>query len=67
MHAQISSGEKVDGEMLAVGSTTWGYNITNWSRDADDVDADPEYYEPTELSLDYELLYDYGLLKLCKR
>ena len=33
--AMISKDQNVDGEMLAVGSTTRGYNITNWSRDAD--------------------------------
>ena len=64
--AMISKDQDVGGEMLAVGSTTRGYEITNWSRDADGVDADPDYYEPTTLSLDYELLYDLGLLDLWK-
>lgn len=64
--AMISKDEDVDGEMLAVGSTTRGYNVTNWSRDAEGVDADPDYYEPTTLGLDYELLYDHGLLGLWK-
>lgn len=64
--AMISADEDVDGEMLAVGSTTRGYNLTNWSRDADGEDADPNYYEPTSLDLDYDLLYDYGLLDLWK-
>lgn len=64
--AMISKDENVDGEMLAVGSTTRGYELTNWSRDADGVDADPDYYEPTELSLDYELLNDFGLLHFWK-
>lgn len=64
--AMISQDEDVDGEMLAVGSTTRGYNITNWSRDADGIDADSNYYEPTNLSLPYELLYDEGLLALWK-
>lgn len=64
--AMIGKDEDVDGEMLAVGSTTRGYNITNWSRDAEGVDADPDYYEPTTLSLDYELLYEHGLLDLWK-
>ncbi|PIE40792.1 MAG: hypothetical protein CSA49_06565 [Gammaproteobacteria bacterium] len=62
--ALISKDQDVDGEMLAVGSTTQGYNITNWSRDADGVDADPDYYDPTEFDLDYDLLYDHGLLEL---
>ena len=64
--AMISKDQDVDGEMLAVGSTTQGYNITNWSRDADGVDADPNYYEPTTLDLSYELLNDCGLLELWK-
>lgn len=64
--AMISQDEDVDGEMLAVGSTTRGYNITNWSRDADGIDADSNFYEPTNLSLPYELLYDEGLLALWK-
>ncbi|MCG8312828.1 MAG: hypothetical protein MI976_06380 [Pseudomonadales bacterium] len=64
--AMISKDQAVGGEMLAVGSTTRGYEITNWSRDADGVDADPDYYEPTTFSLDYELLYDLGLLNLWK-
>ena len=64
--AMISKDQDVDGEMLAVGSTTQGYNITNWSRDADGVDADPNYYEPTTLDLSYELLSDFGLLRVWK-
>ena len=64
--AMISKDQDVDGEMLAVGSTTQGYNITNWSRDADGVDADPNYYEPTTLDLSYELLNDFGLLRVWK-
>lgn len=64
--AMISKDQDVDGEMLAVGSTTQGYNITNWSRDADGVDADPNFYEPTTLDLSYELLNDSGLLRLWK-
>ena len=64
--AMISKDQDVDGEMLAVGSTTRGYNITNWSRDTDGVDADPAYYEPTTIDLSYELLNDFGLLRLWK-
>ncbi|GAA6144869.1 hypothetical protein [Thalassolituus maritimus] len=64
--AMISKDQSVDGEMLAVGSTTRGYNITNWSRDADGVNADPDYYEPTSFSMSYEMLNDSGLLRLWK-
>lgn len=64
--AMISKDQNVDGEMLAVGSTTKGYDITNWSRDADGVDADPDYYEPTSFSMTYEMLNDRGLLRLWK-
>lgn len=64
--AMISKDQDVDGEMLAVGSTTRGYNITNWSRDADGVNADPDYYEPTSFSMSYEMLNDSGLLRLWK-
>jgi len=53
-------------EMLAVGSTTRGYALKNRSRDSKGVDADPDYYEPTSLSLDYELLNDFGLLRFWK-
>ena len=64
--AMISKDEDVDGEMLAVGSTTRGYALKNRSRDSKGVDADPDYYEPTSLSLDYELLNDFGLLRFWK-
>tara|TARA_Y100001934_G_C12339623_1_gene769473 strand:+ start:1471 stop:2004 length:534 start_codon:yes stop_codon:yes gene_type:complete len=64
--AMISMDQNVDGEMLAVESTTQGYNITNWSRDADGADADPDYYEPTSFSMTYEMLNDRGLLRLWK-
>ncbi|RLU00128.1 hypothetical protein [Ketobacter sp.] len=64
--AMTSGDQDVDGEMLSVGSTTKGYEITNWSRDASGANADPDYYEPTNLNLDYDLLYDYGLLELWK-
>ena len=62
--AMISKDQDVDGEMLAVGSTTRGYNITNWSRDDRGVDAHPDRYRPTTLDLSYELLNDFGLLRL---
>jgi len=64
--AMISKDQNVDGEMLAVGSTTQGYRLVNRSRDADGQDADPEYYEPTNLDLDYDLLYDHHLLRYWK-
>lgn len=64
--AMISRDQDVDGEMLAVGSTTQGYVLKNRSRDADGVDADPAYYEPTSLDLSYELLNDFGLLRVWK-
>ncbi|CUS40035.1 hypothetical protein MGWOODY_Tha1004 [hydrothermal vent metagenome] len=64
--AMISKDEDVDGEMLTVGSTTRGYALKNRSRDSKGVDADPDYYEPTSLSLDYELLNDFGLLRFWK-
>ena len=64
--AMISKDQDVDGEILAVGSTTQGYVLKNRSRDADGVDAYPAYYEPTSLDLSYELLNDFGLLRLWK-
>ena len=64
--AMISKDQDVVGEMLAVGSTTQGYVLKNRSRDADGVDADPNFYEPTTLDLSYELLNDSGLLRLWK-
>lgn len=30
------------------------------------MDANPQFYRPTDLSLDHELLYDEGLLALWK-
>ena len=64
--AMISKDQDVDGEMLAVGSTTQGYVLKNRSRDADGVDAAPDYYEPTSFSMSYEMLNDRGLLRLWK-
>ncbi|MFC3151069.1 hypothetical protein ACFOEK_08520 [Litoribrevibacter euphylliae] len=64
--AMISKDQDVDGEMLAIGSTTRGYKLVNRTRDADGVDADPDFYEPTSLSLEYDLLEDYGLLNFWK-
>ena len=64
--AMISKDQDVDGEMLAVGSTTRGYNITNWSRDARGINANPDFYRPVTFSMSYEMLNDCGLLRLWK-
>ncbi len=64
--AMISKDQDVDGEMLAVGSTTQGYILKNRSRDDRGVDAHPDRYRPTTLDLSYELLHDFGLLRLWK-
>src|SRR5690606_15020807 len=62
--AMISKDMDVDGEMLAVGSTSDGYCITNWSRNHHYRAGD--YYEPIELSLSYDFLYNLGFLNLWK-
>ena len=64
--AMISKDQNVDGEMLAVGSTTQGYDITNWSRDARGINAHPDFYRPVTLEMSYEMLNDRGLLRLWK-
>jgi hypothetical protein len=64
--AMISKDQDVDGEMLAVGSTTKGYDITNWSRDARGINAHPDFYRPVTLEMSYEMLNDRGLLRLWK-
>jgi hypothetical protein len=68
LHAgtMISKDQDVDGEMLAVGSTTKGYDITNWSRDARGINAHPDLYRPVTLEMSYEMLNDRGLLRLWK-
>jgi hypothetical protein len=57
--AMISKDVDVDGEMLAVGSTTKGYALTNWSRNQQDPVTD---YDPAEISLSWHFLYELGLL-----
>lgn len=64
--AMISKDQDVDGEMLAVGSTTIGYDITNWSRDARGINAHPDFYRPVTLEMSYGMLNDRGLLRLWK-
>ncbi len=64
--AMISKDQDVDGEMLAVGSTTIGYDITNWSRDARGIKANPDFYRPVTFSMSYEMLNECGLLRLWK-
>ena len=64
--AMISKDMDVDGEMLAVGSTTDGYDLTNWSRNDRENDNEPEFYEPIRISLSWSLLYENGLLDLLK-
>lgn len=62
--AMISKDVDVDGEMLAVGSTSDGYCFTNWSRQS--PIGSPDFYKPTEISLSYHFLYDLGFLDLWK-
>jgi len=64
--AMISQDQNVDGEMLAVGSTARGYNITNWSRDAQGIKASPDFYRPVTFGMSYGMLNDRGLLRLWK-
>ena len=61
--AMISKDMDVDGEMLAVGSTTDGYAITNWSRNQQDTGSS---YDPVDISLSWEFLYELGFLDLWK-
>ncbi|GAB1261891.1 hypothetical protein [Aurantivibrio plasticivorans] len=61
--AMISTDTDIDGEMLAVGSTTSGYAITNWSRNQQNPVGD---YDPAELSLSWTFLYELGFLDLWK-
>lgn len=60
--AMISKDTDVDGEMLAVGRTTDGYCLTNWSRQSPLFSK----YAPTEISLRSQFLYDLGFLNLWK-
>ena len=61
----ISTDQNVDGEMLAVGSTTDGYDLTNRSRQS--PFGSGESYEPTRLSFKWEFLYKLGFLDLWKK
>jgi len=61
--AMISKDMDVDGEMLAVGSTTDGYFLINWSRNQQDPVSD---YDPAEISLSWDFLYTLGFLDLWK-
>jgi len=49
--------------MLAVGSTTDGYFLLNWSRNQQDPVSD---YDPAEISLHWDFLYKLGFLDLWK-
>ena len=62
--AMISKDMDVAGEMLAVGSTTDGYDITNRSRNQQDPIGN---YDPVRISLSWEFLYKLGFLALWKR
>lgn len=64
--AMISQDQNVDGEMLAVGSTARGYNITNWSRDAQGIKASPDFYRSVTFGMSYGMLNDRGLLRFWK-
>jgi hypothetical protein len=66
--AMISKDVDVDGEMLAVGSTTSGYCLINRSRNdhRNDHHRPEEHYAPIEISLSYNFLYRLGFLDLWK-
>ena len=66
--AMISKDVDIDGEMLAVGSTTNGYCLINRSRNDHSYDnyKAEEHYMPIEISLSYEFLYRLGFLDLWK-
>lgn len=59
--AMTTQDVDVDGEMLCIQSTTSGYSLINRSRNENEEE---EWYEPIEIFLDYDLLYDHGLLAL---
>jgi hypothetical protein len=61
--AMISKDMDVDGEMLAVGSTTDGYFLTNWSRNKQ---GSRSTYNPVDISLSWDFLYTLGFLELWK-
>lgn len=64
LHAggMVSKDMDVDGEMLAVGRTTDGYDLTNRSRS----EHGSSNYVPMRISLSSEFLYDLGFLALWK-
>lgn len=59
----MSKDVNIDGEMLAVGRTTDGYFLTNWSRNDHVKFGD---YDPMEISLSSDFLYRTGFLSLWK-
>jgi hypothetical protein len=62
--AMVSKDMDVDGEMLAVGRTTDGYCLTNWSRNYHKKEG--SIFRPTEISLSSHFLYNLGFLDLWK-
>ena len=62
--AMISKDIDVDGEMLALGSSTDGYYIINRSRNQQDPVVD---YDPAEVPLSWHFLYEVGLLEKWKK
>ena len=62
--AMISKDMDVDGEMLAVGSSTDGYYIINRSRNQQDPISK---YDPVDVSLHWDFLYTLGFLDLWKK
>ena len=64
--AMVSRDVDVDGEMLAVGSTTDGYCFINRSRNdhSNDTYSPEEHYGPIEISLSYDFLFRLGFLDL---
>jgi hypothetical protein len=61
--AMISKDVDVDGEMLAVGSSTDGYYIMNRSRNQQDPYTD---YVPAKVYLSWHFLYELGFLQIWK-
>ena len=64
LHAggMVSKDMDVDGEILAIGRTTDGYDLTNRSRSEHGSSS----YVPMRISLSSEFLYDLGFLALWK-
>ena len=61
--AMTSKDMDVDGEMLCVQSTTDGYALVNRSRNQQDTGSN---YDPVDISLSWEFLYELGFLDLWK-